>query len=119
MRLLIDEMYPPAIAEQLRRRGHDVEAVTARAELRSLSDPELFRAAQDQRRAVVTENVADFISIVGGYDHRGQAHHGLVLVDPAKYRRGHRRTIGRMVTALDRLLRETGGEGPTSVRHWL
>ncbi len=119
MRLLIDEMYPPAIAEQLRRRGHDVEAVTARAELRSLSDPEVFRAAQDQRRAVVTENVADFISLVDDYDHRGRAHHGLVFVNPAKYSRGGARTIGRMVTALDRLLHATHGDEPTSARRWL
>jgi len=119
LRLLIDEMYPPAIAEQLRRRGHDVDAVTAHAELRSLSDPDLFRVAQDQRRAVVTENIADFISLVNDYDHRGRAHHGLILVDPAKYPRGGARTIGRMVTALDRLLHATRGEEPTSARRWL
>ncbi|MGI9094370.1 MAG: DUF5615 family PIN-like protein [Thermoleophilaceae bacterium] len=119
MRLLIDEMYPPAIAEQLRRLGHEVDAVTAQAELRALSDPDLFKAAQDQRRAMVTENLADFISLADGNDHRGRAHHGLVLVDPAKYPRGNARTIGRVVTALDRLLRATHGEEPASVRHWL
>ncbi len=119
MRLLIDEMYPPAIAEQLRRSGHDVDAVTAQAELRSLPDADLFRAAQDQRRVVVTENVADFIGIVNDFDRRGWVHHGLVLVDPGKYRRGDASTIGRMVTALARLLRESPEDKPTSVRHWL
>jgi hypothetical protein len=119
LRLLVDEMYPPVIAEQLCRRGHDVNAVTAHPELRSFSDPDLLRVAQDQRRAVVTENVADFISLVDDYDHRGRAHHGLVFVNPAKYSRGGARTIGRMVTALDRLLHATHGDEPTSARRWL
>jgi predicted nuclease of predicted toxin-antitoxin system len=119
LRLLIDEMYPPAIAEQLRRRDHDAVAVTERPELRSLSDPAVFAAAQHEARAVVTENVADFIPLANAADQRGQPHHGLVLVDPMSYPRGARPTIGRMVTALDRLLDEHQGSEPTSLRLWL
>ncbi len=119
LRLLLDEMYPTTIARQLRRRGHDADAVTARSELRSLSDIDVFVAAQAERRAVVSENVADFIGIVGSFDRRGRAHHGLALADPSKYPRGASRTIGRMVRALDRLLREHPGDEPTSLRHWL
>ncbi|HWF49268.1 MAG TPA: DUF5615 family PIN-like protein [Solirubrobacteraceae bacterium] len=119
MRLLIDEMYPPAIAEQLRRRGHDVVAVTERPELRSLSDFEVFAAAQQEGRAVVTENVADFIPLANHADQRGDPHHGLVLVDPASYPRGSRGTIGRMVTELDRLLRGHPDDEPNSLRFWV
>jgi len=119
LRLLLDEMYPPAIAEQLRGRGHDVDAVTARAELRALTDEELFTVAQVQRRAIVTENIADFCQIADRRDERGTPHHGLVLVHPAKYPRGDPRTIGRMVTVLEELLAKHHSEEATSLRHWL
>lgn len=119
MRLLLDEMYPSAIAERLCDRGHDVDAVTARAELRALADTAVFSLAQQERRAVVTENIADFSVIADDHDQRGQAHHGLVLVSPVRYPRGNSRTIGRMVTALNRLLGEQPNETPTSARHWL
>lgn len=119
MKLLVDEMYPPVIAEQLRSRGHDVDAVTARRDLRSLSDADVFAAAQRERRAVVTENIGDFSTIADAADERGHAHHGLILVDPAKYPRGRARTIGRMVTQLDTLLNDHRGDEATSLRHWL
>lgn len=112
-------MYPAAIAEQLRGRGHDVDAVTARAELRSLPDAEVFAAAQAERRAVVSENIGDFSSIADAADQRGQGHHGLILIDPAKYPRGNRRTIGRLVTQLDRVLADHPRDEATSLRHWL
>lgn len=112
-------MYPTAIAEQLRGRGHDIDAVTARAELRSLPDGDVFAVAQQERRAVVTENGGDFSSIADAADQRGLTHHGLVLVDPAKYPRGNRRTIGRLVTQLDRLLNDHPRGDATSSRHWL
>lgn len=119
MRLLLDEMYPHAIAEQLRNQDHDVDAVTLRAELRALPDPEIFATAQREMRAVVTENIADFSDIADGYDRRGDAHHGLVLVDPGKYQRGNPRTVGRLVTHLDRLLRKHPEDEAGSLRRWL
>jgi hypothetical protein len=119
LKLLIDEMYPPTIAEQLRARGGDVDAVTARPELRALADTEIFASAQQEQRAVVTENIADFSVIADGFDQRSQAHHGLVLVPPGSYPRGSSRTVGRMVTELNRLLEEHPEVTPTSLRHWL
>jgi predicted nuclease of predicted toxin-antitoxin system len=119
LKALVDEMYPPAIAERLRDRGHDVEAVTERPELRGLADIDIFMLAQQERRSIVTENIADFSVIADGYDERGQAHHGLVLVSPGNYQRGDSRTIGRIVVALERLLSESPATGPTSPRHWL
>lgn len=119
MKLLLDEMYPSVVAERLRGRGHDVVAVTERPELRSLVDVDVFRVSQDERRAVVTENVADFVGIADRLDEHAQTHFGLVLIDPVKYRRGHPRTIGRLVTQLGRLLRDHPGQRATSLRHWL
>lgn len=119
MRLLLDEMYPAVIAERLRDRGHDVVAVTERPELRSMTDMDVFAVCQREHRAVVTENIADFAGIADGLDQRGEEHFGLVLIDPATYPRGRPRTIGRMVSALDRLLRAHRDDLATSLRHWL
>src|SRR5580693_1476185 len=96
LKLLIDEMYPPAIAEQLRDRERDAEAVTERPELRALADTDVFALAQHEQRAVVTENIDDFSVIADSYDQRGQTHFGLVLVPHSNYSRSPR-TIGRMV----------------------
>jgi hypothetical protein len=112
-------MYPPSIAAQLRLRSHDVDAVAERVDLRGLSDPAVFATAQAEGRAVVTENLADFIRVVNEHDRRGEAHHGVVLVDPATHPRGASPTIGRMVSALDLLLSQRPGHEAVSLRHWL
>ena len=112
-------MYPVAIAAGLRRRGVDAVAVTERLELRSMPDADLFEAAQDEHRVVVTENVRDFVPIANDYDARGLSHHGLVLVHPGTYPRGSSRTIGAMVSALATLSDGLPGMEPTSLRHWL
>ncbi len=112
-------MYPPAIAEQLRARGHDADAVVERAELRGLADTEIFALAQTELRALVTEDVADLSNIANAYEERGEAHYGLVLVDLNRYPRGSPGTIGRMVTELDRLLAGHPDTTPTSLRCWL
>ncbi len=117
-------MYTHAIAEHLRVRGHDANAVFERADRseighRGLADTSIFALAQTEQRALVTENIPDFSAIADAYDQRGQDHYGLVLVDRGRYRRGSPGTIGRMVTELDRLLEEHPETTPTSLRHWL
>ena len=57
MKLLLDEMWPHDLADQLRRRGHYVVAVTERPHLRGQSDAFIFAAAQAEERVIVTENV--------------------------------------------------------------
>jgi hypothetical protein len=42
VKLLVDEMISAVVAAQLRTRGHDVEAVSERRDLRRLPDGELF-----------------------------------------------------------------------------
>jgi hypothetical protein len=112
-------MYPASITEGLRAAGHDALAVVERPELRNLSDSDVFAAAQRERRAVVTENVSDFVPIANEYDGRGEAHHGVVLVHARNYPRGKQHTIGAMVTALGALAGRHPGEAPTSLREWL
>jgi hypothetical protein len=119
LKLLLDEMYPPTIGEQLAARAHDVVAVTSRPELRALPDEEIFAVAQRERRAVVTENIADFSTIADREDQRGRSHHGLVFVNPSKYPRGNSRTIGKIVSSLEALLGGSPGNEATSLRCWL
>ena len=119
MKLLLDEMYSSAIAEELRGRGHDVSAVTERPELPSLPDADVFLAAQEEQRSLVTENIGDFSSIADDFDRQGRVHYGLVLIDPATYPRGKEATIGRLVVGLDQLVKEHPIDAATSRRHWL
>lgn len=63
-RLLLDEMFSPAIAAALRDLGHDVIAVAERTEMRAMSDEEVFTWAASQGRWLLTENVKDFRPIL-------------------------------------------------------
>jgi hypothetical protein len=108
-------MYPQEIAEQLREHGHDVIAVVERPDLRNLPDREVFAAAQHGARSVVSENIRDFVPLANEYAGRADAHHGLVLVDPSEYRRGDRRTVGRMVRALAQVLADHPKNDATSL----
>lgn len=109
MRLLLDEMYWPALAEQLVARGHDVIAAKASSALSGISDEEVFAVAQTVERTVVTENVGDFIPIARAYAAAGTPHHGLVLVAASVFPRDRANvavSLGAMVTALDALLND-------------
>lgn len=106
MKLLVDEMWPAALAEQLRRRGHDVVAVLEREDLVHAQDEAVFEAARREGRAVFTENVGDYVPLASDYLARGEDHSGLLLTSNNSYPRGHPRTLDRAVHALDRYLTE-------------
>jgi predicted nuclease of predicted toxin-antitoxin system len=120
LKLLLDEMYPHAIAGQLRARGHDVVAVTERHDLRGLPDRSLFAAAVKERRVLVTDDLG-FRSLDAERRSRGEAHPGLVFTSNKRFPRGQPRTIGRLVRALDRFLSTKAAaiaKSP-SFTHWL
>ena len=106
MKLLIDSMYVPQIAEQLRRRGHDAIAARAFPNLEDLSDRDLLGIAASEGRVLVTENVRDFLIIDAEYRQLGRQHFGVILAMDRKYPRRHGAGSGRLVTALDAWLRE-------------
>jgi predicted nuclease of predicted toxin-antitoxin system len=60
VRLLLDEVLSPAIARDLRERGHDVLAVAEHPGWAALSDPEVLAVARTERRAIVTNNLRDY-----------------------------------------------------------
>lgn len=97
-------MWSPVIAEQLRQRGHDIQAVTERPELRGQPDKVIFAAAQSEQRTIVTENVIDFRPLAVQALHEGRSHAGVIFPSNRSFPRGDPRTIAHLVTALDRLL---------------
>jgi hypothetical protein len=101
VRLLLDAMYTPVIAEQLRRRGHDVVSARERPRLAELSDESLLAFAQSQRRAIVTENVPDFLGLDAQYREQSRDHFGMILTTDHGYSRHAAGGIGRLVTTLD------------------
>jgi predicted nuclease of predicted toxin-antitoxin system len=106
MKLLLDEMYTPMIAEQLRARGHDVASVHD-PEFRALEgepDEEVWVAAIAEDSVLVTENVQDFRRIEANALARAQPVARLVFTTDRQFPRGDPATLGRLVTALDALL---------------
>jgi predicted nuclease of predicted toxin-antitoxin system len=103
MKLLLDEHFSPETARQLRLPGHDVVAVRELPDLHGLTDEELLAWATAQRRALVTENVADFVELHRRSILRRRPHAGIVFTSPKRFPRT-RRAIGRLVRALEELL---------------
>jgi predicted nuclease of predicted toxin-antitoxin system len=106
VKLLVDQMWPAVLAEQLRRRGHDVIAVLEREDLLHTEDDAVFEAARRDGRAVFTENVGDYVPLATDSLGRGEDHCGLLLTSNSSFPRGHPRTLGRAVRALDRYMAE-------------
>lgn len=71
IRLLLDEMYPSALAVSLGERGLDVLAVVAFAELAGSDDATVLQAAAASGRCLVTENIRDFAVLARHADHVG------------------------------------------------
>jgi NADPH-dependent 2,4-dienoyl-CoA reductase/sulfur reductase-like enzyme len=110
VKLLLDEHYSPEIARQLRTRGHDVVAVAERDELVGLGDDELLRRMAQERRALMTNNVKDFIPLASRAALEADDHYGLLFTsDRSMPRRGD--AIGRFVEALDGFLQRHEDEG--------
>lgn len=111
--LLLDEMYPPALAERLRGAGHDVVAAAAvEVGLGSRSDPDVLAWALRNNRCLVTENVSDFARLAG------QASHAGVIFVLAKRFPRTGSGLHRLGERLDQLLRDKQVPQPGEV-HWL
>ena len=109
VKLLLDEMLSPAIAQELRSRGHDVLAVGGDRDREGMSDPEVMAWARTEHRAIVTNNLRDFRplhheAITPG----GPGHYGMVFM-PGSYRRTKDDT-GRIIAALQTMLAQYPGE---------
>jgi predicted nuclease of predicted toxin-antitoxin system len=106
VRLLLDEMYAPSVAEALRAEGHDVVAVAAEPSLRGAADEDLLVYAAGASYVVVTENVVDFAAIAAGWLTQGRPHAGLAFTTPKRFNRARRAYPGNLVVALRELVRD-------------
>lgn len=114
MKLLLDEMYPRAIADELRARGHDAVSVHD-APVAGTADDVVFDHARSEHRAVVTENIRDYRPLADAILEAGEAHSGLILTTAKRWPRND---IGAIITALDTLL-ATNPDEPVNEEHWL
>jgi hypothetical protein len=109
VRLLLDEMLSPAIARELRERGHDVLAMAEHPGWAALSDPEVVAVARTERRAIVTNNLGDYRPLhADAITPGGPGHFGMVFM-PGSYRRT-RADTGRIISALEAKLTEYPGD---------
>jgi hypothetical protein len=106
LKLLLDEMHSPAVADALRVEGDDVVAVAATPSLRGSSDEDLMGYAAAERFVVVTENIVDFAAIAAKWATEGRAHAGLIFTSPKRFHRATLAYPGNLVVALRELLRD-------------
>jgi hypothetical protein len=104
VRLLLDEMHTPTAAEMLRSRGHDLLCAQD-AGLRNIDDGDVLAAATAAGRAVVTENVKDYVPILQQWAAAGRDHAGLIFTDPRRFNRAARSYPGDLIAALDAFCR--------------
>jgi predicted nuclease of predicted toxin-antitoxin system len=116
-RLLLDEMFSPAIAAELNKLGHNALAVADRPDLRSKSDEEIFAGASTQQRWLLTENVKDFRPIMLRALQAGPLSCRLLLTSSRSFPRS-RKNSGSLISALDAWL--TAGPPASAVTEsWL
>ena len=106
MKLLLDEMISPRIARELRKNGHDVQAVKKdRPDLASRGDRELVRQMATEQRAIVTNDIADFQAIHDQLLAARDEHYGMVFTFDATMPRT-KDAIPQWVKTLTELLTE-------------
>jgi hypothetical protein len=107
VKLVLNEMWSSEIARQLRSRGHDVVGATEfPRRYRGIPDHEFFRRAQEDGRAIVTDNVRDFMTIVAEQASRAEPHFGVVFAVRPAFDRARPAVVGDMTRALESILRE-------------
>ena len=112
--LLLDEMFSDTIAQQLRAKGHDVQAVVADPSLASLPDGQILARAAATGRALITANIKDFMPLDAQCRAAGQEHAGLILVS-AKTFPQNRSYTSAVTSALAALLDERQQIGASHV----
>jgi hypothetical protein len=86
VKLLIDEMYPAALADGLRAVGINATTVAA-VGLAGHSDAEVFKAAILSGSVLLTENVGDFTQIAAEHNTAGGHHPGLLIALSSRFSR--------------------------------
>ena len=103
MKLLVDEMYPPILASELRAVG--IEASTVKElGLAGRADPDVMAAAIASGCVLLTENVADFARIATDHLNAGGHHPGVLFALSSRFSRrtaGVPKLVGAIVAVAD------------------
>jgi predicted nuclease of predicted toxin-antitoxin system len=98
LKLLLDEMYPAALAESLR--GVEIDARTVvELGLAGRSDQDILATAIERGCAVLTENVGDFNNISAEHLIAGGHHPGVLIALSSRFSR-RPAGIGRLLSAI-------------------
>jgi Domain of unknown function (DUF5615) len=116
-RLMLDEMFAPALAVALSDLGHDVLAVADRPDLRALTDDKIFAAACADGRWLVTENIKDFRPILLRAVQEGIGVTGILFTSSRTFPRS-RKNPGPLISALHQWLM-AGPPEPPVTEDWL
>lgn len=103
-RLLLDEMFPGAMAEQLCAKGFDVQAIVTNSEFAGLPDETILIGATEAGRSLVTANIKDFIPLDARYRAAGRSHAGLILISTKTFPQNRRTFVPAITNALASLL---------------
>jgi len=93
-------MYPARLARALREGNVEAEGVDERSPLRGLADEELVVVAAREGRALVSENVADFMRLYGEWAAADRRHAGIVIALSLRFSRtpaGYEVLVGCLV----------------------
>lgn len=115
-------MISAIVAEQLRARGHDVVAVQdgGLEHLRGVDDCLVMDHAAETCRAVVTDNIPDFVRCHQLRVDRDRPHFGLLLFTNDTFpRHRHDAFAGQLLTALQDQLLTYSDDNDSSWVRWL
>ncbi len=117
LKALLNAHLSHRLAEALRSKGMDVEAIVERDDLRDdMPDSAVLDVAAAEGRAVVTNNIKDFRPIAARRIQRGEGHPGLILIPSSVPR-----TLGataQLARMLERLMLENP-DGLRNSERWL
>ncbi len=110
-------MYAPAIAAELRARGHDVVSIHDPGSdiATGAPDADVLASAQRDERTLVTENVRDFRPLETQLLAEGSHHAGLVYTSNRQFPRGDPATTGRLTLALEDLVKAAPDMGDRAI----
>ncbi len=105
MKLLLDVMYPPALAEALRASGIETRTVVE-VGLAGRSDTDVLAAAMADGYVLPTENIADFARLAADHLTTGGHHPGVLVALPSRFSR-RRAGINVVVSAVRSVVNES------------
>ena len=109
MRIVLDHHYPQAVAAGLRERGLQAQAAVE-LDWHALTDEAMLDACRQVKALLVTNNVADFVTIARQWHLQGRSHTGLLLTSDARWPRT-RAASGSLAQAIFEAFETTSTSG--------